>query len=167
MICPTCHADNPTGTKACICCGKALPSTGLYETDQYIETGNNSGSAEPWQVPRSVPGLTMAGFVPYGLYAFYNGMILWGVLGLLANIFFAPLYLVYTGYIVFYGRSEAWRHRRFRTMADYEGTMSAWNTAGIVCCLLLALMILVWSWAIMVLSSMGAALESSPANCGG
>jgi len=146
MICPGCQAENPVGTKSCISCGKELTHIGIsqhYSPDEVA--GNNSGTAiSDWQVPRSVNGLTMAGFVPFGLYAFFNGMVVWGLVGLV--LYSSPFYLVYLGYITFYGRREAWRNRRFNNLSEFEATMSAWNIGGIACGVIYILVILAWTW---------------------
>ncbi|MBN2083339.1 zinc ribbon domain-containing protein [bacterium] len=109
------------------------PATG-YQPGGYGYYGNldsnTSGMGPGYPVPPEASGWTFAGCVPYGLFAFINGSVLWGVLGIVLN--FVSLGIVYIIYIGIQGRELAWRSRRFANVQQYVDTMNAWNVWGIV-----------------------------------
>jgi len=88
-----------------------------------------------YPAPAQASGWTFAGCVPFGLFAFFNGSIIWGLVAVLGG--FIPYIggvagLVYLIYIGIQGRELAWRSRRFANIQQYVETMNAWNMAGIV-----------------------------------
>lgn len=88
--------------------------------------GNTSGMGPGYPVPFEARGWTFAGFVPYGLFAFVNGSVLWGVL-------YFILGLIYSIFIGIQGKELAWQNRRFDSVEQYNETMRIWNIWGIVC----------------------------------
>jgi hypothetical protein len=94
------------------------------------QDGNTSGMGPGYPTPPEASGWTFAGCVPYGLFAFFNGSILWGILGIVLNVF--SLGLIYIIYIGIQGRDLAWRNRRFTGVPQFVETMNAWNTWGLV-----------------------------------
>jgi len=118
-----------------------------YPPSGYAQAGygypppdyNTSGMGEGYPIPPEASGCTFAGCVPFGLFAFVNGSVLWGVLGLVLGWLGLPG-LVYVIYIGIQGRELAWRNRRFAGVEQYVSQMHAWHIAGIVLlCLGLAL----------------------------
>ena len=93
--------------------------------------GNTSGMGEGYLVPPHASGWTFAGFVPFGLFGFVNGLTVWGVVGLIGH-FIGILSIIYWIYIGIQGKELAWKHRRFDSIQQYEETMRAWNTWGLV-----------------------------------
>jgi hypothetical protein len=97
--------------------------------------GNTSGMGPGYPAPAEASGWTFAGCVPFGLFAFFNGSIIWGLVAVLGG--FIPYIggiagLVYLIYIGVQGRELAWRSRRFANLRQYVETMNAWNTWGLV-----------------------------------
>jgi hypothetical protein len=87
-----------------------------------------------YPAPAPASGWTFAGCVPFGLFAFFNGSIVWGLVALLGG--FIPYvggvaWLVYLIYIGIQGRELAWRSRRFANVQQYVETMNAWNNWGL------------------------------------
>jgi hypothetical protein len=95
--------------------------------------GNTSGMGDTVPVPPQTQGWSFAGCIPFGLFGFLNGVMLWAGLGLAGSLLFQPLYLVYAIYMGIKGRELAWRSRRFDSLMQYEDTMRAWNNWGIGC----------------------------------
>jgi len=102
---------------------------------------NTSGMGEGYPIPPQASGCTFAGCVPFGLFGFFNGSVLWGILGLVLG--WSGLGLIYIIYIGIQGRELAWRNRRFAGIQEFVDTMRAWHTGGIValCVGLLAMVI--------------------------
>jgi hypothetical protein len=96
---------------------------------------------EGYPIPPQASGCTFAGCVPFGLFGFFNGSVLWGILGLVLG--WSGLGLIYIIYIGIQGRELAWRNRRFAGIQEFVDTMRAWHTGGIValCVGLLAMVI--------------------------
>jgi len=108
--------------------------------------GNTSGMGSGYPVPEAARGWSFAGFVPFGLFAFVNGMPLWGAIGLIASIFFSFLYAIYAIIVGVMGKEQAWQNRRFDSLQQYQDVMRAWNTWGLI--------LLVVGGALMVLNLM-------------
>ena len=109
------------------------PASG-YQPGGYGSYGNldsnTSGMGPGYPAPPEASGWSFAGCIPYGLFAFINGSVLWGVLGIVLNfIGFGIIYIIYIG---IQGRELAWRNRRFANVQQYVDTMNAWNVWGIV-----------------------------------
>ena len=105
--------------------------------------GNTSGMGDGYFLPPEASGWTFAGFVPFGIYAFINGITLWGVLGLLGH--FVPLLSIICWiYIGIQGKELAWRNRRFDSVQQYTETMRAWNMWGIALLLMGAVVIVLY-----------------------
>jgi hypothetical protein len=125
--------------------------------------GNTSGMGQGYPVPPQASGWTFAGFVPFGIFHFFNGNTGLGVLGLFTSLlsfiwFLGILNLGYSIYVGITGRESAWRNRRFNSAMEYDDTMRTWNTAGLV---LLVLGVLVWIGFIMLFFVIFAAAISS------
>jgi hypothetical protein len=95
--------------------------------------GNTSGMGPGYPVPREAEGWTFAGCIPYGIYCFVNGNSTWGIVGLLTSFF--GLHIVNLIYVGIKGKEMAWQGRRFESLQQFNETMRAWNTAGILCLL--------------------------------
>ena len=91
--------------------------------------GNTSGMGQGYPVPPEASGWTFAGFIPYGLYSFFNGDTTWGVIGLVTS--FLGFGLIYSIYVGITGKESAWRNRRFNSVQEFQSTMSAWNGWGL------------------------------------
>jgi hypothetical protein len=88
-----------------------------------------------YPAPAVASGWTFAGCVPFGLFAFFNKSVVWGLVGLLGGFvpiasIFPIVALVYAIYIGIQGRELAWRGRKFASVGQYEETMTVWNTWG-------------------------------------
>ena len=94
--------------------------------------GNTSGMGANYPAPPDASGWTFAGFIPWGLFGFFNGSVLWGVIGLLGGLFGGIPGLVYMIYMGVQGRELAWRNRRFTSVMEYADTMAAWNRWGLI-----------------------------------
>ncbi|MEZ5336788.1 MAG: hypothetical protein R3F46_00860 [bacterium] len=93
--------------------------------------GNDSGSGSSAVAPAEAEGFNAGGCVPFGLFAFANGQVAIGVLGLICG--FIPFAsLIYVLIIGFNGKKLAWQGRRFNDVQQFVSTMDAWNTWGIV-----------------------------------
>jgi hypothetical protein len=92
--------------------------------------GNTSGMGPGYPVPQEAQGWTFAGFVPWALFAFFNGINTWGAIGLV--LWFFGAYLVYSIYMGIKGKELAWQGRRFDSIEQFNETMKAWNTWGII-----------------------------------
>jgi hypothetical protein len=158
VFCQLCGTKNPPQNHFCTACGTPLirefatddakrqagiPPPPAYFMNSQIPTPsveefayplvNNSGAGPQRWAPREVNGWTFAGFVGFGLFAFFNGIIIWGVIGLLCSII--PYIgcigiMVYWVYIGINGRKLAWQSRRFESLKQYKQVMAAWDTAG-------------------------------------
>jgi hypothetical protein len=93
--------------------------------------GNTSGMGNSAVLPPQSNGSTMGGWLPLGLFAFFNGDLIWGVVGLVGTFLFIPG-LVYWFYVSSEGRKLAWRRRRFSSLAQYAKVMDAWHMAGLL-----------------------------------
>jgi len=99
------------------------------------QDGNTSGMGPGYPAPAEASGWTFAGCVPFGLFAFFNGSIIWGLVAVLGGMIpyiggvAGLVYLIYMGV---QGRELAWRSRRFANLHQYIATMNAWNTWGLV-----------------------------------
>jgi hypothetical protein len=104
--------------------------------------GNTSGMGTTYPAPPFTQGWSFAGFVPFGAFAFTNGSSLWGALWWVLGFFgFSIVYSIYVG---IKGREMAWQGRRFDSIEQFEGTMKAWNTWGLVCLIVGASLILLY-----------------------
>jgi hypothetical protein len=107
---------------------------------------NNSGAGPQRWAPREANGWTFAGFVGFGLFSFFNGIIVWGVIGLVCSI--VP-YIGWIGIVVYWiyigvnGRKLAWQSRKFESLKQYKQVMAAWDTVGGVLFSILVFCILV------------------------
>ena len=106
------------------------PATAGYGYAPTPPDGNTSGMGTGYIAPPQAQGWTFGGCIPWGLFGFFNGSTLWGVLGLVAH--FTGLSLVYAIYIGIKGKELAWQNRRFDSMHQFEETMKAWNKWGII-----------------------------------
>jgi hypothetical protein len=123
------------------------------------EEDNTSGWGYSKPAPERASGWSFAAAVPFGLFALYNGMHAWGVIGILLTVFglwCGPLALPFViGYVVYLGikgRELAWRGRRFADTAQYEATMRVWNIVGAISLVIGPALALFWT--IMILSSL-------------
>ncbi|MCC7479290.1 zinc ribbon domain-containing protein [bacterium] len=106
------------------------PPPGYNPYQQFMpQDGNTSGMGTGYQAPPQATGWTFAGFVPWGLFSFFNGNNTWGAIGLGLSLF--GFYIVYSIYIGIKGREMAWQERRFESVEQYEAVMKAWNSAGL------------------------------------
>ena len=187
MYCPKCSAENPHQAHSCLSCGAALPAGGfgdggyaaaathavppptslayrhaapntLYHTSLPAKD-NTSGHGDVAAAPAGVGGWSFAAAVPFGLFALYNGMQVWGIIGILLTVFglwLGPLALPFCiGYIVYLGikgRELAWHWRRFADRTQFEATMRVWNIAGVFSLIIGPLIWLVWT--VLLLSNM-------------
>lgn len=110
---------------------------------------NTSGMGPGYPLPYQTQGWTFAGFVPFGLFAFVNGSVLWGVLYWLLSFF--GVSLVYNIYVGIKGRELAWQSRRFDSLQQFEETMAAWNRWGIISLIASVLLIGIFFVAYMML----------------
>lgn len=118
--------------------------------------GNTSGMGDGFPLPPEASGWTFAGFVPFGLFSFNNGNSTWGIIGLLLWFFgFSIVYWVYVGIT---GKENAWRNRRFDSIAQYVETMRAWNAWGIG--LLIAGIAFILIYIVLVFAIIGAGIAS-------
>lgn len=108
----------------------AAPPVAGYGFAPPPPDGNTSGMGTAYPPPPQTQGWNFGGCVPWGLFGFFNGSTLWGVLGLVAH--FTGLSLVYAIYIGIKGKELAWQNRRFDSMMQFEDTMKAWNRWGII-----------------------------------
>lgn len=130
----------------------------LYHSGVPAEN-NTSGRGGTESAPAWVGGWSFAAAVPFGMFALYNGMQVWGIVGILLTLlglWLGPLALPFCiGYVVYLGikgREQAWQWRRFTDRAQFESIMRVWNIAGMVC---LVIVPLIWLlWAAVLLSSM-------------
>lgn len=106
------------------------PGAAPYNPYQQPYDGNTSGMGAGYPLPPAASGWTFAGFVPWGLFSFFNNNTTWGVIGL--ALYFFGFYIVYGIYMGIKGREMAWQERRFESLEHYEATMKAWNTWGLV-----------------------------------
>jgi hypothetical protein len=88
----------------------------------YQQDGNTSGMGPGYPMPPEASNFNFGGCIPYGIFGFANGSVLWGVLAWLVP--FASLYLN------FKGNELAWQSRRFASRQQYLETMNAWNMWG-------------------------------------
>lgn len=88
----------------------------------YQQDGNTSGMGPGYPVPPEASNFNFGGCIPYGIFAFANGSVLWGVLGLFVGIT--------NIYVAFKGNEIAWQSRRFASRQQYWETMKAWNMWG-------------------------------------
>ncbi|MCB1216341.1 zinc ribbon domain-containing protein [bacterium] len=93
------------------------PSYGGYDANQ-----NSSGMGAGYPLPPEAANMNFGGCIPYGIFAFVNGNVMWGVLSLL----FWPAAI----YVLIKGNEIAWQSRRFTSRQEYVDTMNAWNTWG-------------------------------------
>jgi len=196
MQCPKCATENPSEAQSCLSCGAGLErsysaehanqgttraaipapesfsySLGTAEANYHTELvaeENSSGWAYARPTPVWARGWTFAGAVPFGLFALYNGMHVYGLVGILLSVFGLPfvwlLWPLSIGYIVYLGlrgRELAWRGRRFTDRLHYEQTMRSWNIAGAWSLAIVAVLYLLWIG--LVLSSFGGLPMLSPA----
>jgi hypothetical protein len=91
---------------------------------------NTSGMGAGYSEPMEASGWTFAGCVPFGIYAFVMGNVLWGVIGLVTQ--FSGLYLIYAIYIGIQGKKLAWQSRRFDSVQQFGETQRTWNIAGVI-----------------------------------
>lgn len=92
--------------------------------------GNTSGMGEGYPAPTEAEGWTFAGFIPWGLFSFVNGNMLWGILWWVLSFF--SLSIVYWIVVGINGKKQAWQGRRFDNVQQFQETMGAWNTWGII-----------------------------------
>jgi hypothetical protein len=93
--------------------------------------GNTSGMGPGFPLPDEARGWTNAGVVPAGLFSFYNGSLLWGIVGAL-GVFFGLAGLAYFVAVGLRGKEDAWRGRRFASIDEYVAVMAAWDRAGVI-----------------------------------
>lgn len=99
----------------------------LYDTSG----GNTSGMGEHHAIPPEATGWTFAGCIPFGIFAFANNSVVWGLVCLAGHLF--PIAtLVYFIYIGIQGRELAWRNKRFHSIDEYRSSMRSWNRWGLV-----------------------------------
>ncbi|MBN2083338.1 zinc ribbon domain-containing protein [bacterium] len=164
MICPRCDTENPANAQTCLTCGlslaayhespavaggvsaQAVPSPAHLRqatTARRYEYDGPDDNTSGWGAQKSIPdyirGWSFVGFVPFGMFALYNGQQAWGVAGILLTVltfpfgFLAwPLMIGYAVYLGLKGRELAWHGRRFASAEEYEQTMRAWNIAGMI-----------------------------------
>jgi len=117
----------------------AQPQAGGYYTGYpgyaMPPDGNTSGMGAAYPSPPEASGWTFGGCVAFGLFAFLNGSVLWGLIAVLGGM--VPYVgglagLIYFIYIGVQGRELAWRGRRFDNVHQYVATMNAWNTWGLI-----------------------------------
>jgi hypothetical protein len=120
----------------------AAPVSSGYGYAPLPPDGNTSGMGTAYPAPAQSQGWTFAGCVPWGLFAFFNGNSTMGALGLVAQFF--GLHIVYAIYMGIKGRELAWQGRRFDSVSQFEDTMKAWNRAGIIVTIVLAIFILLY-----------------------
>jgi hypothetical protein len=97
--------------------------------------GNTSGMGQNYPVPPEAAGWTFAGCIPFGLFAYFNGSVIWGLVAIpggMVPYLGAIAGLVYFIYIGVQGRELAWRSRRFTSIQEYSETMRAWNMWGLI-----------------------------------
>lgn len=92
--------------------------------------GNTSGMGPGYPLPPAARGWTNAGVIPAGLFSFYTGSALWGVIGVV-GVVFSLAGLVYFVAVGLRGKEDAWRNRRFASVEEFEAVMAAWNNAGL------------------------------------
>ncbi|MEZ5339447.1 MAG: zinc ribbon domain-containing protein [bacterium] len=97
----------------------------------YVQHTNTSGTGPQAILPDEANGWTFAGCLPFGLYAFSHNMAGWGALSCLGTVI-PPLHWVYCFVIGASGRQMAWKMRQFKDIESYQGTMQAWNIAGMI-----------------------------------
>ena len=88
----------------------------------YQQDGNTSGMGPGYPMPPETSNFNFGGCIPYGIFGFANGNVLWGVLALFVP--FASLYLN------FKGNELAWQSRRFSSREQFVETMNSWNLWG-------------------------------------
>ncbi|MCB1220775.1 MAG: hypothetical protein H7A35_05045 [Planctomycetales bacterium] len=93
---------------------------------------NSSGMGAAAGVPADAQGFTAAGCVPFGLFAFANGQVALGIVGLIV-CWIPVVSTLYALYIGQKGKELAWQGRRFNDINQFNDTMSAWNIAGWIC----------------------------------
>ena len=107
-----------------------------YAPPQYAvpADGNTSGMGAGYGEPSEASGWTFAGFVPFGIYAFVMGNVMWGVIGLLSLIPYVGgiASLVYAIYIGVNGKKLAWQGKRFDSVEQYAQAMKTWNLIGVL-----------------------------------
>jgi hypothetical protein len=91
--------------------------------------GNTSGMGDGYPIPPEASGWSFAGFVPWGLFCFFNGNPTWGAISI--GLAFVGLNIVSAIYVGVTGKENAWRNRRFESIQQYLDVMRAWNLAGI------------------------------------
>jgi hypothetical protein len=172
--------ENPVEAQSCLSCGAVLPrvrsarqaasnaartavpapgtigySFGAldspYQTELDVDE-NSSGWGYARPAPAWTGGWSFAGAVPFGLFALYNGMHVYGLAGILLSVFGLPLILLlwpfsigYIVYLGFKGRELAWRGRRFADRREYEQAMRSWNIAGAWSLLLVVVLYVLWA----------------------
>lgn len=179
MFCPKCSTENPREALSCLSCGAELPAEhaaqgayaasttaavpapgslayshaapGALYNSGLVDEENTSGRGYDQPVPVWAGGWNFAAAVPFGLFALYNGMHTWGVVGILLTvlgIWMGPLMLPFCIGYIFYlglkGREMAWRGRRFANRAQFETTMRVWNVVGAISLIVGPLICLVW-----------------------
>jgi hypothetical protein len=121
----------------------AVPQYGTGGYSPYTPTdGNTSGMGPGYNLPADTQGWSFAGFVPWGLFSFFNGNPTWGAIGLVLSVF--GFYIVYCIYIGVKGKEMAWQGRRFESIEQFNETMRAWNTWGLVLLCLSVLAVLLY-----------------------
>jgi hypothetical protein len=88
-----------------------------------------------------IKGWTWAGFVPFGLFAFANGSVGWGLIGL-ASTFSGLIGVIYWVFIGLQGRELAWKGRRYQRSYDFERSMHQWDLAGQISAMVVLLSVL-------------------------
>jgi hypothetical protein len=133
MFCPKCGAENPDGSVFCQGCGFQLAEeTSAESTTAAPGYDPNPATGMAAAPPASAAGWTFAGFIPFGIFAFLNGNMMMGIIGLAVNILLCPLYIAYSIYIGIAGRKLAWENRQFSSVEEFESTMKAWNMWGMI-----------------------------------
>ena len=99
------------------------------QQQQKVMGGNSSGNGPQADIPADASGFTAAGCVPFGLFAFANGQIALGILGLISS-FIPFLGLIYIVIVAMSGRKLAWQGRRFSDVHQFASTMEVWNVWG-------------------------------------
>jgi hypothetical protein len=111
---------------------QAPPGYGPAQGYGMPPDGNTSGMGQGYPVPPQASGWTFAGFLPWGLFSFFNGDTTWGVIGLVGS-FIGILGIVYAIMVGINGKESAWRNRRFNSIYEYEATMRSWSNWGMGC----------------------------------
>ncbi len=107
------------------------PGAGYGQSYAQPSDGNTSGMGAGYGEPPEASGWTFAGFVPFGIYAFVMGNVMWGVIGLVTQL--CGLYLIYSIFVGVQGKKLAWQGKRFASLEEYNQAQSTWNIVGVVC----------------------------------